>query len=66
MQSTLVRSAHADEVEAQVQRATCCTALARCRRCRGKLAAVRAWRRDALVHSLSSSLARSRPRRPAW
>jgi hypothetical protein len=62
MQSTLVRSLHADEVEAQVQRATCCTAHSRCRRCQGKLAAVRAWRRDALMYSL----ARTRPRRPAW
>ncbi|RYB95660.1 hypothetical protein EUA93_15725 [Nocardioides oleivorans] len=66
MPRTLVRSTHADELEAQVQRATCCTARSRCRRCRSKLAAVRAWRHDALVHSLSSSLARARSRRPAW
>lgn len=57
--TTLRRSAHADQLEAEVRDARCCEPLARCLACRSKLDEVRAARRDALIHSL-------RPRRPAF
>jgi hypothetical protein len=61
MRSVLSRSAHADQLEAEVRDATCCTASDRCWTCRAKLAEVRAARRDAVLHAISTV----RPRRPA-
>ncbi|MCW2737664.1 hypothetical protein [Nocardioides sp.] len=55
----LRRSAHADQLEAEVRDARCCDELARCDGCRGKLDEVRAARRDAVLHSIASV----RPRR---
>ena len=62
MRSVLSRSASADQLEAEVRDATCCTACDRCHECLVKLEEVRAARRDALVHTIS----RVRPRRPVW
>lgn len=59
MNTVLRRSAHADQLEAEVRDARCCTDLARCVDCQAKLAEVRAARRDALLHSIASV----RPRR---
>ncbi len=59
MHATLSRSAHADQLEAEVRDADCCEHVARCANCRAKLAEVRAARRDALIHSVASA----RPRR---
>jgi hypothetical protein len=52
MYDTLSRSAHADQLEAEVRDAHCCDYLARCADCRAKLDEVRAARRDALIHWL--------------
>lgn len=61
MMHTIVRrSAHADQLEAEVRDARCCVDLARCAGCQAKLDEVRAARRDALLHSIASV----RPRRP--
>lgn len=62
MKSVLSRSANADQLEAEVRDATCCTACDRCHGCRVKLEEVRAVRRDALMHTISQV----RPRRPVW
>jgi hypothetical protein len=62
MRSVLSRSAHADQLEAEVRDATCCTPCDRCHECRVKLEEVRAARRDALMHRISTV----RPRRPVW
>ncbi|HXH77876.1 MAG TPA: hypothetical protein VNJ48_05185 [Nocardioides sp.] len=53
MQTTLSRSAYADQLEAHVRDAQCCEPLARCSDCRAKRDEVRAARRDALIHSVS-------------
>ncbi len=53
------RSAHADQLEAEVRDATCCDEGARCAGCRARLEEVRAIRRDAVLHSIASV----RPRR---
>ncbi|MDT0187513.1 hypothetical protein Q9S36_45730 [Microbacterium sp. ARD31] len=62
MRSLLGRSADADQLEAEVRDATCCTACDRCHECLVKLEEVRAVRRDALLHRISQV----RPRRPVW
>ena len=62
MKSLLGRSADADQLEAEVRDATCCTACDRCHECLVKLEEVRAVRREALLHRISQV----RPRRPAW
>jgi hypothetical protein len=59
MHTILRRSAHADQLEAEVRDAPCCDDLARCATCRAKLDEVRAARRDAVLHSIASV----RPRR---
>lgn len=59
MHATLSRSAHADQLEAEVRDACCCEHLARCADCQAKLDEVRAARRDALIHSVAAV----RPRR---
>ena len=59
MHTTLSRSAHADQLEAEVRDAHCCEHPARCADCQAKLDEVRAARRDALIHSVASV----RPRR---
>ena len=59
MRSVLSRSAHADQLEAEVRDATCCVATDRCWSCELKVGEVRAVRRDALLHSIASV----RPRR---
>lgn len=61
MRSTVSRSANADQLEAEVREATCCVATDRCWACQVKLGEVRAARRDAVLHSISSV----RPRRSA-
>ena len=61
MRTVLSRSAHADQLEAEVRDATCCAAPDPCRSCGIKLEEVRAIRRDALLHSISTV----RPRRIA-
>ena len=48
--------------EAEVRDATCCVPTDRCWECQVKLGEVRAARRDALLHSMSTV----RPRRPVW
>ena len=60
MRTVLSRSAHADQLEAEVRDATCCVAADRCWSCEFKVGEVRAIRRDALLHSISTV----RPRRP--
>jgi hypothetical protein len=60
MRSVLSRSAHADQLEAEVRDATCCVANDRCWSCELKVGEVRAVRRDALLHSIGTV----RPRRP--
>ncbi len=57
--TTVGRSAHADQLEAEVRDAGCCDDSARCSACRAKLDEVRAARRDAVIHSITSV----RPRR---
>ena len=59
MPSILSRSAHADQLEAEVRDATCCVPTDRCWPCRVKLDEVRAARRDAVLHVMSTV----RPRR---
>lgn len=54
MVTTLSRSASADQLEAHVRDATCCVAPARCADCHARLDEVRAARRDALIHALTS------------
>ena len=54
MRSVVGRSAHADQLEAEVRDATCCVAIDRCWACEVKLGEVRAARRDALLHTISS------------
>ena len=61
MRSVVSRSAHADQLEAEVRDATCCVATDRCWACEVKLGEVRAIRRDAVLHRLSTV----RPRRSA-
>ena len=61
MRTVLSRSAHADQLEAEVRDATCCVPTDRCWSCEALLGEVRAIRRDALIHSISLV----RPRRPA-
>lgn len=61
MRTVLSRSAHADQLEAEVRDATCCVATDRCWSCEITLGEVRAIRRDALLHSISTV----RPRRSA-
>ncbi|UFN45460.1 hypothetical protein [Nocardioides okcheonensis] len=53
------RSAHADQLEAEVRDATCCVATDRCWTCQVKLGEVRAARRDALLLRITTV----RPRR---
>jgi hypothetical protein len=60
MRSILSRSAHADQLEAEVRDAMCCVPTDRCWECQVKLGEVRAVRRDAVLHSISHV----RPRRP--
>jgi hypothetical protein len=55
----LRRSAHADQLEAEVRDARCCDDTARCPSCAAKLVEIRAARRDAVLHSIASV----RPRR---
>jgi hypothetical protein len=59
MRTVLSRSAHADQLEAEVRDATCCGATDRCGACEAKLGEVRAARRDAILHMISTV----RPRR---
>lgn len=59
MRTVLSRSAHADQLEAEVRDAMCCVATDRCWACQVKLGEVRAARRDAVVHLVSTV----RPRR---
>lgn len=59
IQTILRRSAHADQLEAEVRDARCCDDAARCSSCSAKLVEVRAIRRDAVLHSIASV----RPRR---
>ena len=59
MRSVVSRSAHADQLEAEVRDATCCVVTDRCWSCEVKLGEVRAARRDAVLHSISTV----RPRR---
>ena len=61
MRSVVSRSAHADQLEAEVRDATCCVVTDRCWSCEVKRGEVRAARRDAVLHSISSV----RPRRSA-
>ena len=61
MRTVLSRSAHADQLEAEVRDATCCVVTGRCWACEIKLGEVRAVRRDALLHTISMV----RPRRSA-
>lgn len=60
IRTSLRRSAHADQLEAEVRDARCCDELVRCTGCRAKLDEVRAARRDAVLHSVAFV----RPRRP--
>ena len=53
MRTVLSRSAHADQLEAEVRDATCCVATDRCWSCETKMGEVRATRRDALLHTLT-------------
>ncbi len=59
MRTVLSRSAHADQLEAEVRDARCCAASCRCGACELKLGEVRAARRDAVLLTISSV----RPRR---
>jgi len=59
MHTTVGRSAHADQLDAEVRDARCCTDRRRCAECQAKLDEVRAARRDALIHRIAST----RPRR---
>ena len=59
MHTILRRSAHADQLEAEVRDARCCDEADRCSGCRAKLDEVRAARRDAVLHAVASV----RPRR---
>lgn len=59
MHAIVRRSAHADQLEAEVRDARCCDDVARCETCRATLDEVRAIRRDAVLHSIASV----RPRR---
>ncbi|CAM3517059.1 hypothetical protein NOZE110980_01830 [Nocardioides zeicaulis] len=59
MRGVVSRSAHADQLEAEVRDATCCVAIDRCWACELKLGEVRAARRDALLLRIASV----RPRR---
>jgi hypothetical protein len=59
MRSVVSRSAHADQLEAEVRDATCCVAIDRCWACEVKLGEVRAARRDAVLHRIRTV----RPRR---
>lgn len=55
MMHTIVRrSAHADQLEAEVRDSRCCEEGDQCSSCAAKLAEVRAARRDALLHSIAS------------
>jgi type 1 fimbria pilin len=62
MRTVLSRSAHADQLEAEVRDATCCVAADRCSACTVKLGEVRAARRDAILLTISTV----RPRRAGW
>jgi hypothetical protein len=62
MRSVLSRSAHADQLEAEVRDATCCVATDRCWSCEVKLGEVRAARRDAVLHTISTLRPRRVPR----
>jgi len=59
MHTTVGRSAHADQLEAEVRDARCCDDHSRCPRCQSLLDEVRAARRDALIHRIATV----RPRR---
>ncbi len=59
MPSVMSRSAHADQLEAEVRDATCCVATDRCWACELRLGEVRAARRDALLLRIATV----RPRR---
>ncbi len=59
MRTVLSRSAHADQLEAEVRDAACCSAIDRCWSCEVKLGEVRAARRDAVLHTMGTV----RPRR---
>lgn len=59
MHTILRRSAHADQLEAEVRDSRCCDHAALCAACRAKLDEVRAARRDAVLHAIASV----RPRR---
>ncbi len=61
MQTTLSRSAYADQLEAELRAAGCCDAADQCDHCRATTDEIRAARRDAIVHSLTLV----RPRRHA-
>jgi hypothetical protein len=61
MRGVMSMSAHADQLEAEVRDAMCCVATDRCWACQVKLGEVRAARRDAVLHLVSTV----RPRRAA-
>ncbi len=61
MRSLPSRSA-ADQLEAEVRDAECCTPCERCHDCLVRLEEVRAVRRETLLHRVSQV----RPRRPVW
>ena len=62
MRTVLSRSAHADQLEAEVRDAMCCAVNCRCSACEMKLDEVRAARRDALLHTISTVRPRRSPR----
>ncbi len=53
MHTTLSRSAHVDQLEAELRDARCCDELRRCVDCRAKITEIRAARRDTLIHTLA-------------
>ena len=61
MQTTLCRSAAADQLEAELRAASCCDLLPRCAECHARADELRAIRRDAILHALATV----RPRRTA-
>ena len=58
MHTTLNRNAPADQFVPQLHHARCCDALAPCPNHRAELHEIRAARRDAVIHSLSTMRAR--------
>lgn len=58
MHTTLGRSAHADQFVPKLHDARCCDAMAPWSNCRAEFQEIRAARRDAVIHSLSTMRAR--------